>query len=160
MRNGLAKGDKQGLLYWWLPIHLEKWLKMPLLPKYFQIYSELFSDSVLSVLIGHHNYHIIEHALQIFDDKCAKVVARHAANWKHLIVVWLKDLLYSPVPAGEFGDNRYCISVLSGTKVKADYLKDKEHIQLDFKKAWQNSSDEKRQYILDLYGITREDIRF
>ena len=75
------------------------------------------------------------------------------ASWKTKFI--------NPIQSGIFANNDLCDEIVISKKTSKyipNYVKGKKITVLDMQTAWANSSERKKQYILDIFNITSEDI--
>lgn len=119
-----------------------------------------FDYPVLCIYIGNRPYEMLSDAPQCFtyhmqensEEYQRQLARRHTFTW------WVQKLIYGDIYADYYGNNKWCqcihlleenISpVLSGKNVKIQSLEE----------LWFQAPENKRQFILSLFGLTKEDI--
>jgi hypothetical protein len=70
----------------------------------------------------------------------------------------LRNFLWGPINGHDFGNNDSCKKIILTQKPTNEYLVQKGE-QIDLRKCWEESSEEKQELILNLFSITPSDIK-
>ena len=92
----------------------------------------------------------------------SRMTAKRCHPWKNgfwrRIAVWMT---WGRIQGGIYGYNRQCIDriVTEPSDMNADILKGRKHTFYDRRELWRNSSDEKKQLILNVFGMSDDIVR-
>lgn len=70
----------------------------------------------------------------------------------------LLKYLFGPIYKNRFANNNYCKAILMTKEDNTDYIKPKEHIIVNLKHEWDNSSDAKINHIKRTFNLDESDI--
>ncbi len=92
----------------------------------------------------------------------SRMIAKKNRPWRNgfwrRLMVWMT---WGRIQGGIFGYNRQCIDriVTEPSDMNADILKGRKHTFYDRRELWRNSSDEKKQLILNVFGMSDDIVR-
>lgn len=113
-----------------------------------------------SLLIAKENYYNIEDCpkgyFQTYQDFYASIEAKKR---KCKIKYWLVSILYGKIYYHRFGNNPQCVGFLTATEQLLSYQKNKKIKLISFKDIWSQSSENKKNLILNIFNITPDDIK-
>lgn len=118
----------------------------------------------MPLIVGNRHYAFTEDGPNVFkvNEKFQYVIdawnryeaSRHCASWK--------TRMFDPIQGGIFARNSFCDEIVVTNVTKdnlPDYVKEKLVTVVNLTKEWEKSSPSKRQYILDVFNIAKEDIK-
>ena len=113
-----------------------------------------------AALIADRRYTLIEDAPNVFL-RHRKAINKQKKTFLHLVYL-AKRIFHKVIEnsfSGEMGENAQCESVLM-TNIESDViLRDKRLIQVNEMEYWNKATESKKDIILAVYNITREDIQ-
>lgn len=137
------------------------YLRLFVLPKFSSDVLLFAQDHIKDsgTVIGNHKYYLIEDSVH----KCSNF-RNHDQRYlederlKKTIRYPFKKLLFGGIVYGKHGNNKLCQGALLSEYDEVDYFKGKELLVCNMKKAWDNSPQEKKDYILTIFDFKEDEI--
>ena len=105
-----------------------------------------------STIIGNHDYTLIEDSKDFFSqDNLNRRPLRHYP--------WVYNLLYGPAEQRCIGRNPKCVELLSTSTNVAEELRHIKNSICDIHKEWEHASEEKKDFIMMVYGMGDNDVK-
>ena len=115
----------------------------------------------LCLYIRNRPYEMLSDAPQCFtynmqadsEEYLRQLARRHTLTW------WVQKIIYGDVYVDYYGNNKWCQLVHLTEENISPILKDKKICIQSLEYLWSTASQEKKQFILSLFGVTNEDIK-
>ena len=139
--------------HWWR-IHQAFSILEPLLYRLrwpYLMYSDFFGidqGSAIHGIFGRNEYTLIEDGANDYIVSREPVVRRHER---------LKQLIFGPINGHDFCNNPLCKKIILTREPTNDYLRQRAE-QVNLKELWKNAEQEKKEYILNAFSVTMQDL--
>lgn len=131
-----------------------KWRYLPNFDDYNLIaHDHLFYSSVF---IGNRKYTMLEDGPRIFSQISVDKQNNMYAYRRYLRFQKIRKLLFGPIDGYLFGTHPQCTDLIVTSMDIADQLKGKNIHYFNLFEAWKNASNEKKQFILKVFGISEQ----
>lgn len=140
--------------YCWAWVRYFKWRYLPNFNDYNLIAHDHLSYS--TIFIGKRNYTMLEDGPLIFSQKGVDLWTNKFAYRRHLKFQRLRRFLLGSTYGYPMGTNPQCTDLIVTSMDIAKELKNKNIHYFDIFNEWKTSSEQKRGFILDVFGITQQ----
>lgn len=109
-------------------------------------------------LIGSHNYTLIEDGPGVFS--IYKGLSGLSFNYKaHNLFHRIRNIMYGPITERYLGNNPQCVNrIITRYDEKSDLLKDKKYTLVELNALWSNSTENKKNLILEVFGVDKKEL--
>lgn len=114
---------------------------------------------IVSILIGKHDYYLLSDGPSIITRYFAEGngLRQRAVAKAHSLQGFIEQRIYGKPFVWRFGENEQCKRIYLAEKNVAPILENKEVIVNSFQELWQQASEEKQHFILDVFDVSIED---
>lgn len=136
---------------------LTRYIRYPFL-KHAKIYAQ--DARFFSILIGSREYGLLEDGPDFLSRVFSKdsIWQKDIEKRSHSLSGKIEKAIYGVPYVYKYGNNNQCKYIYSTKEINSPYLASRNICVNSFQSLWNSSSEEKRQFILDVFNVTPEDI--
>ncbi len=117
-------------------------------------------DHMFGMLLRNRNYSLLEDGPNFLSNSMGKsgYILKLQKERQHKLSSKIEEWLYGPVTIKFFGNNKYCSDIYLTEENTSTVLEGKRVHVKSLEDMWQESTDEKKDYILNKFNVFTEDI--